>query len=73
MNTLTTTKTRNQARKITMIDAFDVALPEATPSPFGTATLLLAALGGQMRSAQRDKRAPRRATILKILTIILIL
>jgi len=28
-----------------------VAPPEATPSPFGTATLLLAALGGQMRSA----------------------
>ena len=28
-----------------------VALPEATPSPFGTATLRLASLGGQMRSA----------------------
>ena len=41
---------------------FDVALPEATPSPFGTATLLLALpsplrsdpLGGQMRSAPRN-------------------
>ena len=31
-----------------------VALPEATPSPFGTATLLLAALGGQTRSAPRN-------------------
>ncbi|MBQ7536953.1 MAG: hypothetical protein IJT14_02410 [Rickettsiales bacterium] len=34
---------------------FYVALPEATPSPFGTATLLLAVLGGQMRSAPRNK------------------
>ena len=34
---------------------FCVALPEATPSPFGTATLLLATLGGQMRSAPRNK------------------
>ena len=55
-----------------MIDVLDVALPEATPSPFGTATLLLAALGGQMRSAQRNKRAPRHTTT-KTLTIILIL
>ena len=32
-----------------------VALPEATPSRFGTATLLLAALGGQTSSAPRNK------------------
>ena len=39
-----------------MIDYFfDVALPEATPSPFGTAMLLLAALGGTTRSAPRNK------------------
>ena len=36
------------------IQAIYVALPEATPSPFGTATLHLAALGGQMRSAPRN-------------------
>ena len=44
--------------------SFFVALPEATPSPFGTATLRLAPsalaparapLGGQMRSAPRNK------------------
>ena len=34
---------------------FYVALPEATPSPFGTDTLPIAALGGQMRSAPRNK------------------
>ena len=33
---------------------FYVALPEATPSPFGTATLPIATLGGQMRSALRN-------------------
>ena len=60
MNTLTTTKTKNQARKITMIDVLDVALPEATPSPFGCVSLhsprcARAPLGGQMRSAPRNK------------------
>ncbi len=42
-----------------------VALPEATPSPFGTTTLLLAALGGQMRSAPAQQISNKKNLHLK--------
>ena len=41
-------------------------LPEATPSPFGTATLPLAALGGQTRSAPHNNNLQYKKTPIQL-------